>query len=153
MTSRRNQLLKKLIGTAIGEDEKKLASSKPIWKGENNSRIYIWKEQGIGDEIMFCSILPEIAAISKKIILNCDKRLIPLFERSFPNNIIYEHNRNNINEKNYDFHISMGSLRRFFRKDLNSFEKASFGYLKSDLKKTYELNKKIRNQKKIICLS
>ena len=134
------------------EDEKQgmISSSKPIWNGEINSIVYVWKEQGIGDEIMFCSILPEIAGISKKIILNCDKRLIPLFERSFPNNIIYEHNRKNINEKNYDFHISMGSLRRFFRKDLNSFEKASFGYLKSDLKKTNELNKKIRNQKKII---
>ena len=58
-----------------GENEKKLASSKPIWKGENNSRIYIWKEQGIGDEIMFCSILPEMKDLTNKLIINCTKKL------------------------------------------------------------------------------
>ena len=127
-----------------GENEKKLASSKPIWKGENNSRIYIWKEQGIGDEIMFCSILPEMKDLTNKLIINCDKRLIPLFERSLPKNFIYETHREKIKDDEYDYHLPMGSLRMIFRNDLKSFANSSAGYLKGNLKQISEFKSKLK---------
>ena len=34
----------------------KFESNKPLWRGESNKNILVWKEQGIGDEIMFGSI-------------------------------------------------------------------------------------------------
>ena len=138
------------------EDETQgmLSSNKPLWNGEINSTVFVWNEQGIGDEIMFCSILPELSSLSKKIIINCDKRLIPLFERSLPKNVFYESKRKKINEKEYDYHIPMGSLRRFFRKNLKSFEKSSKGYLKADLKKTSYFKEKLQdNNSKFIGIS
>ena len=125
----------------------KLQTKKPYWSGEKNSSILVWKEQGIGDEIMYCSILPELIEQSKKIILNCDKRLIPLFKRSFPNHIIYESEKKLINEDNYDYHIPMGSLPRFFRNNIKSFNKSSKGYLKADKLKTLEFRKKLNIKK------
>ena len=44
----------------------KIFNKKPLWNGEVEKSILIWKEQGIGDEIMYSSILPEIKKISKK---------------------------------------------------------------------------------------
>ena len=76
---------------------KKYLTEKPIWNGEKNKSVLVWKEQGVGDEIMYNSILPELKAISKKLIVYCDKRLIPLFNRSFSKDVIFESNKININ--------------------------------------------------------
>ena len=130
-------------------------AKKPYWNGETNSSVFVWREQGIGDEIMFCSILPELSDKSEKIILNCDERLIPLFKRSLSDKIAYQGKRNIVDEANFDFHIPMGSLPRYFRKDLLSFNKSSKGYLKADKTKISEFKKKLSNKKniKIIGLS
>ena len=61
-----------------------LQSSKPLWNNEQGKSVFVWGEQGIGDEIMFAAMIPELRKLSSKIILRCDARLIPLFKRSFP---------------------------------------------------------------------
>ena len=32
---------------------------KPMWKGERGKRVALWREQGIGDDIIFLSLVPE----------------------------------------------------------------------------------------------
>ena len=44
----------------------KIFNKKPMWNGEVEKSILIWKEQGIGDEIMYSSMLPEIKKFQKK---------------------------------------------------------------------------------------
>ena len=127
---------------------KKLITNKPIWNGESNKSILVWKEQGIGDEIMYNSILTELRAQSKKLIVHCDKRLISLFSRSFPNDVIFESNKENINNKDYDYHIPIGSMPRFFRKDLKSFLNSSKGYLRSDNIKTLKFRDELLKNNK-----
>ena len=135
--------------------DKKIVSKKPMWNGQRNSRILVLKEMGIGDEIMLYSMLPELKSISKKIIVHCDQRLISLLSRSLPKDIIYESNRNNIDENDYETQISVGSLQRFFRIDLKSFKSSAKGYLKSDKEKTKSFRKKLKNNSndKIIGIS
>ena len=130
-------------------------STKPIWNGENNSSVLVWKEQGIGDEIMYFSIIPELRNMSKKVIVNCDKRLIPLFKRSFSERIIFESDREKVNEDNYDTHIPVASLPFFFRKDTKSFSQTSKGYLKADSKQTLKFKEKLQTNKntKIVGIS
>jgi hypothetical protein len=45
-------------------------------------------EQGVGDQILFASLIPELAARAKaeggSVILECEPRLVSLFARSFP---------------------------------------------------------------------
>ena len=129
----------------IGE---KFNTSKPLWKGESGKRILIWKEQGIGDEIIFCSMLSELKAKSEKLIVHCDKRLIPLFKRSLSKDIIFEGSKNNINEKDYDVHIPMGSVAKYFRENLKSFSVTSKGYLKADKDRTLKIRNKLLKDKK-----
>ncbi len=125
----------------------KFLTKKPLWNGEKDKTIFVWKEQGIGEEIMFGSILYDLEKISNKLIVNCDKRLIPLFERSFSNKIIYEPDRNKINENDFDFHISMGSLRSFFRKNLKDYNITSKSFLFADNKKKLHFESKLKSNK------
>ena len=120
-----------------------LSSSKPLWDGETGKRIFLWAEQGIGDEIMFSSMLREVYAASSQLIVQCDQRLIPLFKRSFNDDIIYNHNRDEISEDAYDFHIPIGSLPRIFRPSLESFKKGSKPFLRFELNKASSLRQKI----------
>lgn len=58
----------------------------PVWRGEalNGRRLLVWGEQGIGDEILFASCLNSLAGIDGQVVLECDRRLAPLFARAFP---------------------------------------------------------------------
>ena len=107
-----------------------LKSTKPMWNGEKKQRVLVWGEQGIGDEIMFSSIIPDLYAASSRVLVQCDKRLIPLFKRSFPTDVIYYPKEAHVSEGAYDLHIPMGSLPLNFRKSLDSFKKSASGFLK-----------------------
>jgi Flp pilus assembly protein TadD len=56
------------------------------WRGEPlaGATLLVHGEQGLGDEIMFASIVPEMIAEAKKVVLACSPSLMELFRRSFP---------------------------------------------------------------------
>lgn len=58
----------------------------PQWQGENlaGKAILIWGEQGVGDQILYASMLPDVIAKAMACIVECEARLQPLFERAFP---------------------------------------------------------------------
>lgn len=58
----------------------------PDWDGVSPGKVLVYGEQGVGDEIMFASCLPDI---QNEIVLDCDARLEKLFARSFPNTAVY----------------------------------------------------------------
>ena len=132
-----------------------LQSSKPLWNNEQGKSVFVWGEQGIGDEIMFAAMIPELHKLSSKIILRCDARLIPLFKRSFPDNIIYYSQGQAVAEDEYDFHIPIGSLSKIFRTSLESFKKTSASFLNYDREKTCRLRDAILagEEKKVIGIS
>lgn len=46
--------------------------------------VFVASEQGIGDEIMFASCVPDLVAQAGRCVLECSTRLVSLFARSFP---------------------------------------------------------------------
>lgn len=62
----------------------------PRWKGDDlrGQRLLVMAEQGIGDQIMFASLIPELSAMARdaggRVVLECEPRLKTLFGRSFP---------------------------------------------------------------------
>ena len=58
----------------------------PFWEGTDpkDKSILVWTEQGIGDEIMFSSILPDLLNRNANVIVESDTRMVSLFQRSFP---------------------------------------------------------------------
>jgi Flp pilus assembly protein TadD len=55
----------------------------PLWDFSTGQRVLLWVEQGIGDTLMFGSVLPEIIAASEAVGLACDPRLHPLLAATF----------------------------------------------------------------------
>jgi hypothetical protein len=47
-------------------------------------RVLLWAEQGVGDEILYASMLPAALGSSSRITLSADQRLHSIFKRSFP---------------------------------------------------------------------
>lgn len=58
----------------------------PQWQGEALAQktLLVTAEQGLGDEIMFASSLRELQQQGARLYVECDRRLAPLLERSFP---------------------------------------------------------------------
>tara|TARA_Y100001968_G_scaffold4538_1_gene4036 strand:- start:5986 stop:7971 length:1986 start_codon:yes stop_codon:yes gene_type:complete len=111
-------------------------SNKPKWNPLNRGRVLLWAEQGIGDEILFASLIPELFELVDQLIVKVDERLIPLFKRSFDSRIIYIKNNENFKEELYDFQVAMGSIIKYLRPDKESFKKGKQVYLKVNRKKT-----------------
>ena len=56
----------------------------PKWQGEHGKTLIVWGEQGLGDEIMFASLIPDLQKICKRLIFDCHPRLVDTYRRSFP---------------------------------------------------------------------
>ena len=112
------------------------------------TNVFIWDEQGIGDQIMYGSMFSEISNFSKKIIVKFDKRLIKVFQGKHKNIRFIDHGTK-IKEEQFDFHLPLGDLGSLFRKNLYSFKNVKFPYIDFD-KKIYNKVKKTFNSKKKI---
>ncbi len=55
----------------------------PVWQGEKDGLLIVHGEQGLGDEIMYATCLPELLAEHPNVILEVERKLVPLFARSF----------------------------------------------------------------------
>lgn len=45
--------------------------------------VIVHAEQGIGDEIMFASCVPDLCKVAEHVFITCDRRLLTLFAQSF----------------------------------------------------------------------
>ena len=111
------------------------------WQGEPlaGKTIMVIAEQGLGDQIMFSSCLPQLAAQAGRVILECEHRLAPLMQRSFPEvQVIGSRHElkppwlRDVGE--VDYQVSICSLPSFFRRKLEDFPK-HHGYLAADPQK------------------
>jgi hypothetical protein len=100
----------------------------PEWDGESISgkTILVYPEQGLGDEIMFASCLPDLLA-ANHLVLECDPRLESLFRRSFSDCAVFGRERTIANnwisalDPQPDLQIPIGSLPRFLRRRVQDF--------------------------------
>jgi hypothetical protein len=117
-----------------GESERRL----PAWNGSlKNARLLVRAEQGVGDQILFASLIPDLLKQARaeggSIILECEPRLVPLFARSFPGATVKPARLRSVGGRviaDYDWlreagganaAVAMGSLPRFFRPTIGSF--------------------------------
>lgn len=55
------------------------------WDGSTDGvgKLLVWGEQGIGDEVQFAALIDHIEAKGIEVVVECDKRLAGLLQRSF----------------------------------------------------------------------
>lgn len=122
------------------------------WDGKPHpgKKLVIFGEQGIGDEIMFASCIPDVLKIHKEVIFDCHPRLLSMFERAFPGVKCYPTRKEYDTEvswakdENPSFKISIGNLPKFFRKEESDFPKAV--YMKPDERYLSEYREKLAKE-------
>lgn len=82
----------------------------PRWDGQKRGKVIIHGEQGVGDEIMFMSMLPKDFGG----VIDCNPRTASLFQRSFPFAWVYGTLLQTVLEwplhEKADYHLEMGGL-------------------------------------------
>lgn len=108
------------------------------WQGEAlaGRKLLVYAEQGVGDEIMFASCLPDLLATGADCLIECSPKLETLFRRSFPEVRIYPAQPAStlpagVQETAIDLECPLGSLPLHFRRRRADFPRHS-GYLKPD---------------------
>ena len=124
----------------------------PVWPGPGTTKedgslptVVVYGEQGIGDEIMFASIIPDMMN-EANVILECHPRLMEIFRNNWDNIPIYGTRKATIVNwaKNHqiDYKIAIGSLGKHFRKTVADFPAKS--YLYPDEKLTQKMHEKLK---------
>jgi len=109
------------------------------------ARLLIWSEQGVGDAVMFASMLASVQVLVKELIVTVDRRLIPLFERSFPN-ICFVDKDVQVDPTRYDFHLPMGNLGLVLEMDETKIKTLPNAYLKTNPKECEALKLQLSEQ-------
>ena len=114
--------------------------SAPRWKGEDikGKTLLVWREQGIGDELLFATALHELESTGARVILETDPRFVDIFRRSFPAFSVRAQAFNAATFEpvfsDYDVQIPIGSLMKIYRRSKESFKRNS-PFLKVDPQK------------------
>ena len=91
----------------------------PHWDGINADKslnIFLWAEQGIGDEIFYFGMLKNFFKIDSRVIISSDKRLHGIFKRSMPKVEFIDRKKIDTEfiESTFDFQAPMGDLGYFY---------------------------------------
>jgi len=114
----------------------------PEWDGGAlaGRTLLVLPEQGLGDEIMFGSCVPEVAAQAKHVVIECDAKLEALFQRSFAPCTVLSRQRTLANDwverldPRPEVFVSAGSLACRLRRSAAAFPQ-HHGFLKADAAK------------------
>jgi tetratricopeptide (TPR) repeat protein len=119
--------------TTNDHDTPMRAYPQPLWKGEKlaSGKLLIWGEQGIGDEIMFAGLIPDVIRTGNRCVLDCIARLNPLLARSFPE-IEVVSGLGDATRADIAAHLPAGSLPALFRTSYAAFGATTSPYLFAD---------------------
>jgi len=125
----------------------------PFWDGTPGQTVAIYGEQGIGDELMFASMIPDVMK-DCNVILDMHPRLADMFRNTYPNIPVFGTRKfSNLEWARYyevDAKISIATLGKYYRKKKEDFPGTP--YLKPDLlliEKYKDLLGSMGNKKKI----
>ena len=126
----------------------KLDSNRPTWSGQSKFKtLYIWYEQGMGEQIICSSVFTHLNEYEGRIIISLPPKLIPLYERSYPKFLFISDL--NCREFDFDYQISIFGLMKFF---VSTFEDIGNVQLNNLIINTFQKKQllqkyKINNQK------
>jgi tetratricopeptide (TPR) repeat protein len=107
----------------------------PVWDGHRmkDERLLVYNEQGIGDEILLASMLPDLLMRAPNVTLLCDPRLHELLARSFPQVEVLRATHDTLGplRSRVNSCVAAGSLGQYLRRSAADFPGAA-AYLQPD---------------------
>jgi tetratricopeptide (TPR) repeat protein len=115
------------------------AYPQPRWDGRVvDGRLLVWGEQGLGDQILYASLIEELQGYARSICLEVEPRLVALFARSFPAVKVVPLG-SELYSGAIEAHVPVASLAPYLRPDWQSFRPITRGFLKADRGRVAEL--------------
>ena len=118
-----------------------------LWDGRSGQgrRLLIQAEQGLGDEVLFASCFAELGEVLRRgdfeqVVVECDRRLRPIFERSFPMFTFVDRLRDRskgagavdyseiVRAHRLDCWVPAGTLPAFYQTSVSGIETAPYLY-------------------------
>jgi tetratricopeptide (TPR) repeat protein len=128
--------------------------AQPRWSGGRvDGALMIWGEQGLGDEILHASMLPDVMASTPSVVFEVEPRLAPLFARSFPRVTVIACQKELYAGK-VDAQEPLASLGRFLRRSFEEFPRREHGHLVADAARAQALRQRLASDgRRVIGLS
>lgn len=128
-------------------------TQRPLWQScQDSPSVLLWREQGVGDDIMFGGLLNEVKTQVDELWVQVDERLISLFQRAMPN-IQFIDQHTILDDGLFDAHLPLGSLPKYFRNTWTDFPLRA-SYLRADPARVQGLRDVLRSHgKPVIGLS
>jgi hypothetical protein len=134
------------------QPQQQLQTSLPTWEPSKveHRRVLIWAEQGVGDQILFSTLLKEAQQRIRELHVMLDARLIPLMERSLKG-IRFHPQEKPINQAEFDAHMPIMSLGGIFRRSQIDFANASNPLLLADSERVAGLRRSLSPEGGLLC--
>jgi len=100
-----------------------------LWDGTPapDKTVMVWREQGIGDDLRFSSAFHDIEKRVGKLIIETDARLVPLYQRTWPEALVRTETRtstglgNMEGDPDFDLAVPAGLAASYVRRTLDDF--------------------------------
>ena len=132
-------------------------SKLPRYQGQvlEDGKLFVWGEQGIGDEILFGFFFEELARRVNNVVVAMAPKLIPAYQRKFPSWTFLSRYDPALSQTVADYVCPSGDLMILFTKELVSGAvRISHPFLKPDPNRYAEIKGYLeRTSKRRICVS
>ena len=133
-------------------DSPRLKTPTPQWdKNSQHDHVFVWSEQGLGDQILYLSLLHHVKSRANKVTVMIDARLFPILRRSFPDVTFVPQNER---LKGINANIPLASICAQFIHSLSDIDThAARKYLKADEARAQELKATLGQGERLIGIS
>lgn len=108
-------------------------SDVPRWDGSKCGRLLVWQEQGVGDQILYSTLIPDLMFSPngpRELVWEVEARLIPALVRAFPTVTFTADPSTSID--GCDAHVPMMTLAGMLRPNCESFISQPHRMLRAD---------------------
>lgn len=122
----------------------KLHTKHPQWeRGKGLRRPIIWCEQGVGDQILYGSLIEALAREVDEVTVMIDLRVANLFQRGCKaKNVTFISHNSRVKMSDHDSHIPIASLGKYFINSVRDIQPSvSSAYIKADPERVAMLRK------------
>jgi hypothetical protein len=134
--------LAKPIGTRV--------NSPPRWNGEYVAgTLLVPGCQGLGEQILFASMVPDLTSCADRVVLEIEPRLIDLFARSFPHMRVVPIG-SGVYVAEATAQAPIASLTRQLRPNRDAFPRRTQGFLSPDRARTTALRDRLAGDGRVV---
>ncbi len=101
-------------------------------------RVAVWSEQGVGDQVLYSTLLPELERLGIGAVVEVDPRLAGMYRRSLPAFQFVTRDESAAAFSSCDAQVPIGSLPMLFRADRASFARQPRALLRPDPRRVDE---------------